>query len=389
MSWTIPLTDLSYGPEEEAAVISVLRSRWLTMGEVTHRFEASFAEFVGVRHALAVTNATAALHLACLALDLGPGDEVILPALTFVATANAVCYTGASPRFAEILGAHDLNLSPEDVERRITQRTRAILAVHYGGYPCPMHQLMDIAARHGLAVIEDAAHAPGASLDGKALGTWGDVGCFSFFSNKNLATGEGGMLVTNRDDIAERVRLLRSHGMTALTWDRHHGHANTYDVVILGYNYRIDELRSALGHTQLEKLPAGNDRRRLLTDRYWQALRGTELELPFAGLYNGAHAAHPCALPAYHLLPILLPSGVERRRFIDRMRAAGIQTSVHYPPVHLFDAYRRLQPGVSLPTTEEVASRQVTLPLYPSMTFDQVDSVAEAVVDILQELSRR
>ncbi|MBE0411796.1 MAG: aminotransferase class I/II-fold pyridoxal phosphate-dependent enzyme, partial [Anaerolineales bacterium] len=201
MTWKVPLADLNYGTEEEQAVLKVLRSRWLTMGAVTAEFEARFKELSAARHAVAVTNATAALHLACLTLGIGPGDEVILPALTFAASANAVLYCGAEVVFGEVSGADDLNLNPQDVEARLSPRTRAIMVVHYGGYPAAMAEITEIARRHGLAVIEDAAHAPGAYLNGRHLGTFGDIGCFSFFSNKNLATGEGGMLVTNRDDL--------------------------------------------------------------------------------------------------------------------------------------------------------------------------------------------
>jgi dTDP-4-amino-4,6-dideoxygalactose transaminase len=370
MEWRVPLADLDYGPIEEAALLAVLRSRWLTMGEVTQEFEKEFAAFVGARQALAVTNATVALHLACLALGIGPGDEVIVPSLTFVATANAVLYTGAQVRFAEILGPQELNISPEAIEREITPRTRAIIVMHYGGYPCQMEAILQIAARHGLAVIEDAAHAPGAALNGKPLGTWGDAGCFSFFSNKNISTGEGGMLVTDRADLAEKVRLLRSHGMTSLTWDRHQGHAFSYDVVDLGFNYRIDEMRSALGLAQLKKLVANNARRKAITERYWRALDGSGVELPFKNTLGA---------PAYHIFPILLPAGADRVKFIDSMRIEKVQTSIHYPPVHMFKYYRTRYPGVSLPITEMVASREVTLPLYPTMDNEAVELVISTV----------
>ncbi|MBN2548088.1 MAG: DegT/DnrJ/EryC1/StrS family aminotransferase [Anaerolineales bacterium] len=371
MEWRVPLSDLDYGLEEEEAVLAVVRRRWLTMGAVTQEFEEEFARFIGAKHALAVSNATLALHLANLALGIGPGDEVIVPSLTFVATANSVLYTGAEVRFAEILGPGDLNISPADIEKQITPRTKAIQVVHVGGYACNMPAILDIARRYNLVVIEDCAHAPGAYLNGQHLGTWGEAGCFSFFSNKNLSTGEGGMLVTNRDDVAEKVRLLRSHGMTSLTWDRHKGHAYTYDVVGLGFNYRMDEIRSALGLAQLKKLPAGNARRRLITERYWQSLQDIPgVELPF------------CDSPAqssYHIFPMLLPEGLGRISFIDNLRAAGVQTSIHYPPVHKFSYYQQRYPGLSLPVTEAVAGREVTLPLYPGMTDEQVEIVIAAV----------
>jgi len=369
MDWRVPLADLDYGEGEEQAVLDVLRRRWLTMGQVTQQFEQEFAQFTGAKYAFAVSNATVALHMACLSLGIGVGDEVVAPALTFVATVNSVLYTGAQVRFADILGEEDLNLSPEDIERQITPCTKAISVVHYGGYPCRMKTICEIAARHRLAVIEDAAHAPGAFLEGKHLGTWGDVGCFSFFSNKNLSTGEGGMLVTNRDDVAERVRLLRSHGMTSLTWDRHRGHAYTYDVVELGYNYRIDEIHSALGLVQLNKLVNNNARREAITERYREGLATSGVGLPFREC-NGQ--------PAYHIFPILLPEEVDRLKFIEAMKLDGVQTSIHYPPVHKFSYYRQRYPNISLPITEDVAGREVTLPLYPGMTDEQVKLVIGA-----------
>ena len=377
MDLRIPLSDLDYGPEEENAVLDVIRRRWLTMGSVTQEFERAFSDFVGVKHAWAVSNGTQALHLACLAVGIGPGDEVIVPSLTFVATANAVLYTGADVRFADIISASDLNVSPDEIVKQITPRTKAILVVHYGGYPCRMPEIMEIARRHHLAVIEDAAHAPGATLEGRALGTWGDVGCFSFFSNKNLATGEGGMVVTNRDDIAEVTKTLRSHGMTTLTWDRHRGHAHTYDVVALGYNYRMDEIRAALGLVQLRKLAGNNARRSAIARRYREGLRNPALsgiEVPFGDARG---------IPAHHIFPILLPGGVDRDAFMDAMRKAGVQTSIHYPPIHRFTYYLQRAPEVSLPITEAVASREVTLPLYPMLRDEDISYILSVLCEAL------
>ncbi len=373
MSWRIPLADLELGQEEIDAVVGVLRSKWLSMGGVTQKLERAFAEFLGVKHAFGTTNATAALHMAHAALGLGTGDEVVVPSLTFVATSNSVLYTGAKPVFAEIGGPDDLNISPADVERRITAKTRALTVMHYGGYPCEMDELLGIARRHGLAVVEDAAHAPGAVYKGRKAGTLGDVACFSFFANKHIATGEGGMLVTNRDDVAERVRLMRSHGMTALTWDRHHGHAHSYDVVSAGYNYRIDEMRSALGLVQLNRLEESNRRRRRLVDSYRQALSGLDgVSLPFCG---HAHTS------SNHLFPVLLEDPARRLEFIQSLKREGIQTSIHYPPIHLFTYYRELfgYAAGDLPVTEDVCAREVTLPLYPAMTEQDVQTVVAAV----------
>jgi dTDP-4-amino-4,6-dideoxygalactose transaminase len=371
MDWKVPLADLDYGPEEESAVMNVLRSKWLTMGAVTQEFEAEFAKAVGVKYAFALSNATVALHLAYSALGLGRGDEVIVPSLTFVATSNAVLYTGADVRLVDVCGTDDLTIDPLEIEKAITPRTKAIAVMHYGGYPCRMAEILAVAERHGIPVVEDAAHAPGASLDGKALGTWGTLGCFSFFSNKNLSTGEGGMIVTDRDDLADIIRLQRSHGMTTLTYDRHKGHAYSYDVVDLGFNYRIDEIRAALGLEQLKKLKKNNDLRQKWTERYWLKLSQFGVGLPFFGRGLGQ--------PSYHIFPMLLPAGVNRKAFIDRMRVEQIQTSIHYPPTHKFTYYVKRYGELSLPRTEDISAREVTLPLYPTMDAEIVDAVVEAV----------
>jgi len=382
MDWRVPLADIDFDEQEVQAVSEVVRGRWLSMGAVTRQFEEEFSAFIGSPHALAVTNATAALHMACLAAGVGPGDEVIVPSLTFVATANAVRYTGAVPVFADIESLDSLTISPASIEACITGRTRAILLMHYGGYACDMPAIMEIARRHGLVVLEDSAHAIGSVLDGRALGTWGSVGCYSFFSNKNMTTGEGGMLTTQDASLAERLRLLRSHGMTTLSWDRYQGHAHDYDVVDLGYNYRIDEMRSAIGRVQLRKLPAGIGRRRELTGLYRELFMELvpQVQMPFA---------EPRGTSCCHILPVLLPPGTDRRAFQEAIKARGIQTSNHYPPVHHFKIYREQASGrmADLPLTEEVGRRQVTLPLFATMTTEQVHQVVEAVKESLEHVS--
>ncbi len=378
MNWKIPLADLDIGTDEILAVQEVLESRWLTMGSVTQRFEQEFAQKVGIKHALAVTNGTAALHLACLALGIGSGDEVILPSLTFVASANAIRYTGAIPVFADIYSQQDLNLSPLAIENWINPRTKAIMVVHYGGYPCDMPAIQKIAQKHNLYIIEDAAHATGSELEGISLGCWGEVGCFSFFSNKNMTTAEGGMVVTNNDELAARLRLLRSHGMTTLTWDRHQGRASEYDVVMLGYNYRLDEIRSAIGLVQLAKLENNNEKRRKLSQLYHSMIKKAlpQVTVPFEN-YRGKTAAH--------LLPVLLPSAINRRQVMEFLKSRGIQTSIHYPAVHLFSIYRNFtHPNrFSLPISEEVARRELTLPLYPAMTVEDVSLVVNTLGEAL------
>lgn len=378
MEWKIPLTDIDLGQEEMNAIEEVLKSKWLTMGEVTRKFEADFAEYHGVKHAIAVTNCTAALHMAHQALGIKEGDEVICPSLTFVATANSILYVGATPVFADIRSLEDLNISPDSIIEKITPRTRAITVMHYGGYPCDMDMIIQIAKKHDLYIVEDAAHAPGAVFNGKKAGTIGDVGCFSFFSNKNMTTGEGGMIVTDNDDLADKLKLIRSHGMTSLTMDRHKGHAYSYDVIDFGFNYRMDEIRAAMGIVQLKKLKKNIELRQIIVKLYRKKLNGIkEIKIPFDNYSQES---------SYHIFPIILSLGINRKKFIDMMREKGIQTSIHYPPVHLFSFYRDkfgFEKGM-LPVTEEVCNREVTLPLYPHMDTEAIDYIAGAIDSIIR-----
>ena len=370
--WLVPLSDVEIDEEIEAAVQAVVRSGWWSMGPKVAEFEHEFARFCGSKHAFAVSNGTAALHLALLATGCGPGDEVVVPSLTFVAAANSIAHSGATPVFCDIEGADDLTLSPADLERVIGPATRAVIVMHYGGHPCQMEAILDIARRRGLAVIEDAAHAPGASWRGRMCGTIGDVGCFSFFSHKNLPTGEGGMVVTDDDAIAARIRLLRSHGMTTLTWDRHRGHAHSYDVVLPGFNYRLDEIRASIGLVELGRLEQKNADRARLVAFYRAALDGANgLSMPFP--------AKEGVIPSHHLAVLVLPERCSREDFRASLASRGIQTSVHYPPVHTFSAYQRLGSRRPLPVTRAIASRLVTLPLYPHMSDTDALAVTNAV----------
>lgn len=377
--WSVSLFNTCFDDGEADALRHVLQSGWVSMGAVTERFEHRFAQFVGARHAIAVSSGTAALHLANSALGIGPGDEVLCPALTFVATANAIIYAGGRPVFADIRDEGDLTVSPTSIEERITRNTRAITVVHYAGFPCDMDAIMGIARRHNLYVIEDCAHSPGARIGNLHCGAIGDVGCFSFFANKNMTTAEGGMVTTNNDMLAHRIRRLRSHGMTSTTFDRHKGHAYSYDVTDLGYNYRIDELRSALGLRQLEKLVQWNARRIALRNRYIELLSNVEsLTIPFL---------NPRGENASHIFPILLKEDICRRDFMAYLKTQGVQTSIHYPPVHLFDYYR-CRYGFSeglLPRTEQVAAREVTLPLYPDMKAGDITAVSRVVKSFFRQ----
>lgn len=372
--WTVPLADVAVDDELAAAVEQTLRSGWWSSGPQVEAFESACAEFLGSRYALAVANGTAALHLALLAAGVGPGDEVVLPSLNFVAAANAVSHTGALPVFCDIRGYDDLNLDPDSLETAVTPATKALLLLHYGGHPCDVEAVAEIADRHGALVIEDSAHAPGASVSGRNCGTFGLAGCFSFFSNKNLPIGEGGLLVTDDADLHGRARLLRSHGMTTLTWDRHRGHAADYDVTTRGFNFRLDEVRATIGLLQLERLAAENEARKQVVARYRGRLADTSLVLPFAEHTEDVQ-------PAFHLAVVVFPSPERRDAARQLLAERRIQTSLHYPPIHRFSAYSAEPLRVPLPVTEDVTSRLLTIPLFGHMRDEQVELVADALTE--------
>src|SRR3984885_5544412 len=333
----LPLFDLRLEPQDFEAVAQTLRSGWLALGPRTAAFEQAFAEHLGARHAIAVSSCTAALHLAYLAAGVGPGDEVIVPSFTFAATAAAAVYCGATPVFGEIISRKNPSLDPEDVERRITPRTKAVCVVHFAGYAAAADRLKEICDARGIALIEDVAHAPSATLHGRKLGTWGLAGAFSFFSNKILSVGEGGLLCTDDDDVAALARSRRSHAMTSGTWDRHRGRTDTYDVVGLGFNYRLDEPRSALGLSRLGRLDSDIAKRRAIVRAYREQLAGIPgLELPWddSAVERSSHFA----------FPVLLADREARDRFRDDLKDNGVQTT-WYPALHTFTECQQLAPA--------------------------------------------
>jgi dTDP-4-amino-4,6-dideoxygalactose transaminase len=382
-SWRVPFFDTKFGADEEEAILRPLRAGWLTMGEEVIQLESELQQATGANHAIAVTNCTAALHLAAAALGLGPGDEVLCPTMTFCATANAPRSTGASVQFCESVSPTDLTIDPDSIQERLSPRTRAIFVVHYAGFPCQIEKILALANEHKLPVVEDCAHALFTSHQGKMLGRFGRVGCFSFFSNKNATCGEGGALITDDDALAERLRLLRSHGMTTLTLDRYQGRAFSYDVVEAGFNYRIDEIRAALMRAQLRKLPEFLARRRELFSNYANRLVDSPLTVPFVGGRFGEALPHT----GVHLMPVLLPVQTDRLAVMEYLKKQGIQTSIHYPLVHEFAAYRdNVQ---SLPRTEQLGRRQLSLPFYPGMQMGDVDLVVRTLLEALDSCKER
>ena len=376
--WKVQLFKLNFDGREVDAVSQVVKDGWLTMGEKISQFEAAFAEYLGDgAHCVAVSNGTAALHMALLALDVGPGDEVVIPALTFVADANSVRMVGAKPVLADCQSMDDWNISVETIEKSLTPKTKAVMIVHYAGFPCDIPAIRKFCDDRCLKLIEDVAHAPGASVGNRCCGTWGDVACYSFFSNKNLSIGEGGMVSTTNANLLQRFKYLRSHGMTTLTLDRHKGRAITYDVAEPGLNYRMDEMRAAIGLVQLEKLPAGNKRREGLTDRYRKNFAGSEVAIPFTSMSKDK-------VSAYHILPVLLPESANRLEVIAKLKEKGIQSSIHYPPFWNFTAYKEDYSPSDAPNAAMICERELTLPLYPTMTNDEVDLVTNALLESLQ-----
>jgi len=376
--WSIQLFKLNFDHREVKVAADVISSGWLSMGEETIRFEESFASFLGKDvYCKAVSNGTAALHMALLALDVGRGDEVIIPSLTFVADINVVNLVGATPILADSRDLNDWNMSLDFIKQKVTDNTKALIVVHYAGYPCKdIVAISKFCRERGIGLIEDVAHAPGASIDGKRCGTFGDVGCFSFFSNKNLSIGEGGMVSTLSPNLHKKLGYLRSHGMTALTLDRHKGRSITYDVAQPGLNYRMDEMRSAIGSVQLDKLPQSNIKRGELTDRYRANLRGSKVLIPFENQVSNA-------ISVYHILPVLLPENADRVAVIGALKEKRIQSSIHYPPFWDFKAYQGQFSPDDSPVTADICRRQLTLPLFPTMTEDEVDQVCHALLEAL------
>lgn len=382
MNWRVPLFEPDFGEAELDAIRKPVLNQWITMGEITAQLEAEFARRCGVKHAIAVNNCTAALHLAVEAAGIKSGDEVICPTLTFVATANAVRYVGATPVLCDSVGSDNLNIGPQQVEALITPKTRGIIVVHYAGFPVDMVGIQALADKHGLVVIEDCAHALFSVLQGRPCGTWGKVGAFSFFGNKNMTCGEGGMVTTNDDTVAARVRNMRSHGMTTLTLDRYKGRAVGYDVISHGYNYRIDEIRSALALVQLGRLDGFLAERRRIRNRYRERLDGSVVTVPD---FEWQRISAPGDSVGYHIMPVLVPEGIDRDGVAASLKEAGIQTSMHYRPIHLFSVFAISSSMSKRPLlTEKLAERQITLPMYPTMTDDQVDLVCECLISALK-----
>jgi dTDP-4-amino-4,6-dideoxygalactose transaminase len=359
------------GAEEESALADVIESGWITMGDRVREFEQAFAHLHNAEDSIAVSSCTAALHLILHALGVGPGDEVLVPSMTFVATANSVLYVGARPIFVDIDSPAVPLMSLDEAEAKWTHRTKAVILVHFGGYLADRDAWQSFARRKGLLLIEDAAHAPGLP----AAGTYGEAAAFSFYGNKNMTTAEGGAIIARDRSLSEAIRCARSHGMTSGTRQRLNSRSPDYDVTMLGFNYRMDELRAAIGLVQLKRLSGWNDIRRNLSLHYRQlvARHCPSVMVPFADHWPSAH----------HLMPVVLPVEASRQAVIDRLRSDGVQTTIHYPPVHCLTFYKDICADGRMPRTEDFARRELTLPLHPRMTPTTVEQVVKSVATAL------
>ena len=389
----LPFALPSIGEEEIAEVIDSLRSGWITTGPKVKRFETEFAQYVGCDHAIAVNSCTAALHIALTALGIGPGDEVIVPTMTFCSTANVVVHLGARPVLVDV--GEDGNVQPKSIERAMTSRTKAIVPVHYSGQPCDLAAVYDIARRRNLSVIEDAAHAVGAEYGGLKIGASREahglglerhVVCFSFYATKNLAIGEGGMITTGDSQLAERMRRLSLHGMSRDAWKRYTGSGSWYyEVLEAGYKDNMTDVQAAIGIHQLKKLDGFIDTRARYAALYNEAFADVpEIETP---------RAHPGRKHAWHLYVIRLALErltIDRAACIEELRARKIGTSVHFIPVHLHPYYRdRFGYGRGdLKQAESLYDRIVSLPLYPGMTVEDIQDVIHAVRNMISTRRR-
>lgn len=377
MAYKIPLFNLNFDECEAQAAYDTIKSGWISTGPKNSELEQMFIDMWKVKYAVSMSNCTSALHVCCMVCGFGPGDEVICPSLTFAASCNCIRYVGATPVFADIVSLDHINIDPADIERKITPKTKGIIVVHMAGFPAKMDEIMAIAQKYKLKVIEDACHGPLSEYKGKKLGTIGDCAAFSFFSNKNISTGEGGMFITNNEEMERKARLIRSHGMSSMSYQRASGHVTEYDITCLGYNFRMDDIRAAIAIEQIKKLPKDLEVRSKVRKHYIDRLsKLTDVSVPFAD--NTEFVSN-------YIMPIVLLNSTKERR--DKIReyihAAGVQTSIHYPAIHKFSTYKDL--GAVLPLSEYVADNEITLPMYAALTEEQVDFICETLEKALNE----
>jgi len=381
----IPYGKQAIDDEDIQVVVDVLKSDWLTTGPKIQEFENAVSDYIGVKHAVAVSSGTAALHAAMHALKIGPGDEVVLPSMTFAATANCVVYQGATPVFVDV-SPDTLLIDPGTIEAKLTSRTRAIIAVDYAGQPCVYDRLQQIAEKHRINLVADACHALGAEYKGKKVGGLADLTVFSFHPVKHITTGEGGMITTDDESLAQRMRVFRNHGITSTHSQREAQGSWFYEIEELGYNYRITDFQCALGRSQLRKLPQWLEKRRNIAAQYDTGLAEIGGIKPLTREKNVLHA--------YHLYVVKIEKnnkGFSRSEIYKALRDSGIGVNVHYIPVHLHPFYKRAYrtgPGLC-PAAEEAYEKILSLPMYPTMSDHDVKRVIETLANIMTAHTRR
>ena len=374
--YNIPLFDINFDDEEKMAINKTLDSKWISTGPKCQEFEELFCKKLDINFSLTTSSCTSSLHMSLLALDIKNNDEVLVPSLTFAATANVVKYVGAKPVFCDVISIQNPTIDPDDIIRKITNKTKAIIVMHYAGFPCDMDLIMEIARKNNLFVIEDSAHAPLSEYKGRKLGTIGDIGNFSFFSNKNISIGEGGMITTNIEKVYKKIKLIRSHGMTSLSYQRFKGHTTKYDILSLGYNYRMDDIRASLGIVQMKKLEKDLNKRIKLRDQYINKLKDcSKIEIPFQD--NKEFVSN-------YIFTIVLNdlSTLSRDVVRNKLGEKGIQTSIHYPPIHRFSIYKKEY--TNLPITDYISDNEITLPMYSNLMEEDIDYITKSLIEIIQ-----
>ena len=379
MIWKVQLSDVSFNKSEYSNIKKILNSKWISMGSEVKKFEENFINQVIQSKnykAIACSSCTAAIHLSMMAIGIKKNDEVIVPSISFISAINVLKIMGAKPILADITSVTNLNICPKSILKLITKKTKAIMVMHYAGFPCDMKKIKEICSNYNLYLIEDAAHAPGAKINSKSVGTFGDLSCFSFFSNKNITTGEGGMVVVKDKILEKRIRSMRSHGMTTMSLDRHNGRSNKYDIIETGLNYRMDEIRAAIGNSQLKKLSKFNLQREKL---FYHYIKYLPKSIKVINLNK-----NKMIQPAYHLIEIILPKNGIRDDFINYLKYHKIQSSIHYLSYNKFNIYKKL----NIPKRyimREIINHIVTLPLHPNMSKKDVEFICLKIGDYFNE----
>jgi len=380
----IPFHRPHVSDNEIEAAVDVIRSGWTTMGKKTIEFEEAFRKYIGSSHAAALNSATAALHLALKVIDLKRGDEVLIPTITFAATAEVICYFDAVPVMVDV--DRDTHLiDVKEIEKKITDKTKAIIPVHYAGQPCDMEEIHEIAERYNLFVIEDAAHSLPAWYKGEIIGAISDITCFSFYATKTLSIGEGGMVLTDNEDWANRIKTLRLHGISSEAWKRYSGEGSwMYDVEEPGYKYNTSDINAAMGIVQLNKLEWMWRKRVHIAQRYNDAFSGIDGLIPY-------HVKDD-RVSAWHLYPLKIDIdsiSISRDQFIEEMKLCGISTSVHFIPLYMFSYYKGMGYNSSdYPNSNWVFDREISLPIFPDMTVEEIDYVSGTVIDLIKKFKK-